>query len=70
MIAAEGEFEAAEKICAAADKMAQSPIALQLRYLQTLVEIGGEGNTTTLFPIPIDLVDAFKGYLKKGSTSA
>jgi len=65
IIAAEGEFQAAEKICAAADKMAQSPISLQLRYLQTLVEIGSENNTTTLFPIPIDLLDAFKGKVKK-----
>jgi len=58
VIAAEGEFQAAEKICLAAEMMQKYPMALQLRYLQTLVEIGGVNNTTTLFPIPIDL---FKG---------
>jgi regulator of protease activity HflC (stomatin/prohibitin superfamily) len=55
VIAAEGEYQAAEKICRAADMMQKSPMALQLRYLQTLVEIGTENNTTTLFPIPIDI---------------
>jgi regulator of protease activity HflC (stomatin/prohibitin superfamily) len=58
IIAAEGEFQAAEKICQAAQMMEKTPMALQLRYLQTLVEIGGEQNTTTLFPIPIDIMDA------------
>jgi len=57
VIAAEGEFQAAEKICKAAERMQEFPMALQLRYLQTLVEIGGENNTTTLFPIPMDLVN-------------
>ncbi len=56
IIAAEGELQAAEKISQAADRMAQSPMALQLRYLQTLVEIGKENNTTTIFPLPIDLL--------------
>ena len=65
VIAAEGEFQAAGQICAAADKMAQSPIALQLRYLQTLVEIGGEKNTTTVFPVPIDIFEAFRGKIKE-----
>jgi len=55
VIAADGEFQAAEKICQAAEMMQKYPMALQLRYLQTLVEIGGENNTTTLFPIPIDI---------------
>lgn len=59
IIAAEGEFQAAEKICQAADLMAKSPMSLQLRYLQTLVEIGGENNTTTLFPVPIDILKGF-----------
>jgi regulator of protease activity HflC (stomatin/prohibitin superfamily) len=54
--AAEGEFQAAEKICQAAERMQQHPMALQLRYLQTLVEIGKENNTTTLFPIPVDII--------------
>lgn len=60
IIAAEGEYQAAEKICQAAGMMQESPIALQLRYLQTLVEIGSEKNTTTLLPIPIDLMKVFK----------
>lgn len=60
IIAAEGEFQAAEKICQAADLMQKSPMSLQLRYLQTLVEIGSENNTTTLFPIPIDIFNIFK----------
>lgn len=58
VIAADGELQAAEKITQAAVRMSESPIALQLRYLQTLVEIGGENNTTTLFPIPIDIINA------------
>jgi len=60
VIAAEGEFQAAAKIVEAAKMMEKTPMALQLRYLQTLVEIGNEKNTTTLFPIPIDLFDVFK----------
>ena len=59
IIAAEGELQAAEKIRMAAEEMSKSPMALQLRYLQTLVEIGAENNTTTLFPIPIDMLNYF-----------
>ncbi len=59
VIAAEGEYQAAEKICAAAEVMQKNPMSLQLRYLQTLVEIGSENNTTTLFPIPVDIFNAF-----------
>jgi regulator of protease activity HflC (stomatin/prohibitin superfamily) len=59
VIASIGEFEAAEKVCQAAKMMQDYPMALQLRYLQTLVEIGGGNNTTTLFPIPIDIMKAF-----------
>lgn len=60
VIAAEGEFQAAEKITQAAAMMAKSPGSMQLRYLQTLVEIGSENNTTTLFPIPMDLLEVFR----------
>ncbi|MFC1666281.1 slipin family protein [Candidatus Omnitrophota bacterium] len=67
VIASEGEYQAAEKICAAAEKMQQTPMALQLRYLQTLVEIGSENNTTTLFPIPIDIFKIFAEKGKKGA---
>jgi len=56
VIHAEGELQAAFKLKEAADLMAQSPIALQLRYLQSLVEIASENNSTTIFPVPIDIL--------------
>ena len=59
IIAAEGELQAAEKLSEAARKMEASPVTLQLRYLQTIREISGERNTTTFFPIPVDLVKPF-----------
>jgi regulator of protease activity HflC (stomatin/prohibitin superfamily) len=59
VIAAEGEFQAAEKLGQAADVIARSPGALQLRYLQTLVEIATEKNSTIVFPLPIELVTPF-----------
>ncbi len=58
IIHAEGEYQAAEKLVKAAREIATQPIALQLRYLQTLTEIGVEQNTTVVFPIPIDLIQA------------
>jgi regulator of protease activity HflC (stomatin/prohibitin superfamily) len=66
VIAAEGEFQAAQKLQEAAHIMAQNPITLQLRYLQTLVEIAAEKNSVTLFPIPIDLISFFVNHEKKG----
>jgi regulator of protease activity HflC (stomatin/prohibitin superfamily) len=62
VINAEGEFQAAARLTEAAGIIAEHPEALQLRYLQTLREISSEGNSTTLFPIPIDL---FKPFFKK-----
>jgi regulator of protease activity HflC (stomatin/prohibitin superfamily) len=62
IIHAEGEYQAAEKLVSAAQAMAAEPMALQLRYLQTLTEIGVEQNTTVVFPIPVDL---FEGLLKR-----
>jgi len=62
VINAEGEFQAAARLTEAAAIIAQHPEALQLRYLQTLREISSEGNSTTLFPIPIDL---FRPFFKK-----
>jgi regulator of protease activity HflC (stomatin/prohibitin superfamily) len=59
VIAAEGEYQAATKLSEAAHIMAVEPITLQLRYLQTLREIASEKNSTTLFPIPIDLISPF-----------
>ena len=65
IIVAEGEFQAAEKICQAAEMMQKFPAAIQLRYLQTLVEIGKENNTTTIFPLPVDLIKTFVEQNKK-----
>jgi regulator of protease activity HflC (stomatin/prohibitin superfamily) len=56
IIHAEGEYTAAEKLSMAAAVIQQQPAALQLRYLQTLVEIGSEKNTTIVFPLPIDII--------------
>jgi regulator of protease activity HflC (stomatin/prohibitin superfamily) len=61
IIAAEGEWQAAEKLQMAAHIISEEPMALQMRYLQTLAEIATENNSTILFPIPIDL---FKVFLK------
>src|ERR1700680_1663784 len=55
IIHAEGEFMAAEKLAMAAEEIQKQPAAIQLRYLQTLVEIGSEKNTTVVFPLPIDI---------------
>jgi regulator of protease activity HflC (stomatin/prohibitin superfamily) len=62
VIAAEGEFQASNRLAEAADVMSSSPGAMQLRYLQTLVEIGSEANTTTIFPVPIDLLESLHGF--------
>jgi regulator of protease activity HflC (stomatin/prohibitin superfamily) len=61
VINAEGEYQAAQRLKDAADIIAIQPIALQLRFLQTLSEVASENNSTTLFPVPIDL---FTPYLK------
>ena len=66
VIAAEGEFQASEKLAQAAEVLSRNPAALQLRYLQTLAEIAVEKNSTTIFPIPIDLIEPF---LKRQLTS-
>jgi regulator of protease activity HflC (stomatin/prohibitin superfamily) len=60
IIHADGEFQASEKLAQAATVISREPVALQLRYLQTLTEIGVEKNTTVIFPIPIDIVEAFR----------
>ncbi len=66
IINADGEFQASAKLSEAADIISRNPVALQLRYLQTLAEISTENNSTTIFPIPIDL---FKMFLDKKSES-
>jgi regulator of protease activity HflC (stomatin/prohibitin superfamily) len=64
VISAEGEFQASQRLADAAEILGSHPSALTLRYLQTLVEISSENNTTTIFPVPIDLLQAF---MKGGS---
>jgi regulator of protease activity HflC (stomatin/prohibitin superfamily) len=59
VINAEGEFQAAQRLADAARIIEQHPVALQLRYLQTLAQVARENNSTTLFPLPIDLLSAF-----------
>ena len=59
VIAAEGEYQASERLKDAADVMATSPLSLQLRYLQTLLEIGATNSSTIVFPAPIDIIKAF-----------
>jgi len=66
IIHAEGEFQASARLKDAADVIYQNPVAIQLRYLQTLTEIASENNSTIIFPVPIELVKAFlPGLLKE-----
>jgi regulator of protease activity HflC (stomatin/prohibitin superfamily) len=60
IIGADAEFQAAEKLCQAAQLMERYPMALQMRYLQTLAEISTENSSTVVFPVPIDILSAFK----------
>jgi regulator of protease activity HflC (stomatin/prohibitin superfamily) len=59
IINSEGEFQAAQKLTDAADIISTNPASLQLRYLQTLLEIGGNQNTTVVFPLPMDIIEPF-----------
>jgi len=59
IIHAEGEFQASQKLADAAEVIGKQPMALQLRFLQSLVEIAGDKNSTTIFPVPIDLLAPF-----------
>jgi regulator of protease activity HflC (stomatin/prohibitin superfamily) len=72
VIAAEGEFQAAQRLADASAIMSRQPMALQLRYLQTLAEIATENNSTTIFPVPIDilrpLIDATRPRAEGGGT--
>ncbi|HEV7563122.1 MAG TPA: slipin family protein [Solirubrobacterales bacterium] len=61
IINSEGEFQAAQKLTDAADIISQNPASLQLRYLQTLLEIGSNQNTTVVFPLPMDVLEPFIG---------
>jgi regulator of protease activity HflC (stomatin/prohibitin superfamily) len=68
VISAEGEFQASERLKDAAAVMSQEPITVQLRYLQTLLEIGASNNSTIVFPIPIDLLTALSKLADTDST--
>jgi len=68
IINAEGEFQAAERLSEAAAIIAKNPAALQLRYLQTLQDIAAENNSTTIFPVPVDLIRLF--FEKKDASDA
>ena len=71
VIHAEGELEASQKLAQAAQVIDQNPLGIQLRYLQTLTEIGAEKNTTVVFPLPIDLIAGlFNRNGRSGETSA
>jgi regulator of protease activity HflC (stomatin/prohibitin superfamily) len=65
IIHAEGELQASTKLSKAANVMSENPMSLQLRYLQTLTEISAEHNSTTIFPLPIDLIEPFLEQYKK-----
>ena len=65
IIHAEGEYTAAEKLAMAAEVIQRQPVAIQLRYLQTLVEIGAEKNTTIVFPLPLDILSSLERALSK-----
>lgn len=67
VIHAEGEYQAAQRLADAANIMSQNPVSLQLRYLQTLVEIAAEKNSTTIFPVPIDILAPFLKTIEKTS---
>src|SRR4029453_11848855 len=69
VISAEGEFQASERLKDAAGVMAQEPITVQLRYLQTLLEIGSANNSTIILPLPIELFKPFIGGVGGGSQS-
>ncbi|MGE5281000.1 MAG: slipin family protein [Chloroflexota bacterium] len=67
IINSEGEFQAAQKLTDAADIISTNPASLQLRYLQTLLEIGTNQSTTVVFPLPMDLLEAFMGGSQGGA---
>jgi regulator of protease activity HflC (stomatin/prohibitin superfamily) len=66
IIHAEGEYEASQKLADAAKVLETQPTAIQLRYLQTLTEIGTEKNTTIVFPLPIDIINQWTRALGNG----
>ncbi|MCI0403226.1 MAG: slipin family protein [Acidobacteria bacterium] len=69
IIHAEGEFSAAQRLADAAHVLATEPVTLQLRYLQTLTEIGVEKNTTIVFPLPVDLLSGLSKLVEKANAA-
>ena len=69
MIAAEGEFQASERLKDAAKVLSENPISIQLRYLQTMLEISSERSSTIILPLPIDLVRPLLDLERRGSGS-
>jgi regulator of protease activity HflC (stomatin/prohibitin superfamily) len=67
IIHAEGEYQASQKLADAANVIATAPNAMQLRFLQTLVEVSAEKNSTLIFPVPIDLLSSFQKWLDKNA---
>jgi hypothetical protein len=67
IIHAEGEFAASQRLADAAKILASEPATIQLRYLQTLTEIGVEKNTTIVFPVPVDILAGIKQIIEKNS---
>ena len=70
VIHAEGEFQAATKLAEAAKVMSAQPNTMQLRFLQTMVEVSAEKNSTLIFPVPIDLLSSLKGFLDRDNKPA
>ena len=70
IIHARGEFEASQQLMEAAEVIGREPAALQLRYLQTLTEISVEKNSTIIFPLPVDIIDALLGLRRRASREA
>jgi hypothetical protein len=69
VINAQGELQASETLAQAARMLASEPTALQLRYLQTVTEIAAENNSTTIFPIPIDMITPFLNRMVRGESA-
>jgi regulator of protease activity HflC (stomatin/prohibitin superfamily) len=72
IIHAEGEFSAAQRLVDAAHLLAEEPVSIQLRYLQTLTEIGVEKNTTLVFPVPVDIfsrISKLRAYSRASASS-
>ncbi|HLF66665.1 MAG TPA: slipin family protein, partial [Gammaproteobacteria bacterium] len=69
IINAEGELQASGKLLQAAQVLAQQPQSIQLRYLQTLIDIAGDKSSTIIFPLPMDLISGLKGIIDKAAAS-